>query len=173
MTNPPTDTTCKTCEKKLITDWHEGDCIKCARDKVLGVDTTVEKWEDKIGETVEHLVTVIGIGWEEAHDDSMSQKKKEQAYKSACKYAREYIEEAISLSVEEAVREERKEVIERVRRGIHRWSQTMWKENHIRKSNWVDAEEIEASLQSYCAPYREENNPEKSTLNTKSSEDEV
>lgn len=74
--------------------------------------------------------------------------------------------------IETAKLEERKEVIERVRRGIHRWSQTMWKENHIRKSNWVDAEEIEASLQSYCAPYREENNPEKSTLNTKGEDKE-
>lgn len=30
---------CKTCHKPLITDWNEGDCIKCARDKVLNQTT--------------------------------------------------------------------------------------------------------------------------------------
>ena len=30
----PTVEKCHTCHKPLITDWHEGDCIKCARDKV-------------------------------------------------------------------------------------------------------------------------------------------
>ena len=34
---PPPNTMkeCKTCHNPLITDWHDGDCIKCARDKTL------------------------------------------------------------------------------------------------------------------------------------------
>lgn len=40
MTN--TTKYCKTCGKELITDWDEGNCITCARDKILGEPSTTK-----------------------------------------------------------------------------------------------------------------------------------
>lgn len=47
MTN--TTKYCKTCGKELITDWDEGNCITCARDKILGEPSTT-KYESVIRE---------------------------------------------------------------------------------------------------------------------------
>ena len=36
MTNNPTGKiTCKTCGRENVVDWKDGNCITCARDKIL------------------------------------------------------------------------------------------------------------------------------------------
>lgn len=42
MNKPDTQKiTCKTCGKENVSDWKDGDCITCARDKILGSETRV------------------------------------------------------------------------------------------------------------------------------------